>query len=401
MGRVLYFDCLSGISGDMTIGALLDLGIDQAAFLEQLKGLSLDGYEIEIKEKMFNGIIGTDFDVVIPEGHIEHHHRNLRDIKLLIETSQIDDSIKRISNQIFDCIAQAESKVHNRPVEEIHFHEVGAIDSIVDIVGTGICLSLLAIEHVAASPLHLGTGFVKSSHGTIPVPAPATVEILKGVPVYSTGIKGELVTPTGAAIIKTLAKEFIPLPPMTIESIGYGTGKKTFEIPNALRVFMGSTETESAIISRKLVMLETNIDDMNPESYSYLVPKLLEDGALDVYLTNVIMKKGRPGVVLHVLCQPEAYAEFEDTIFRETTTLGIRKTIVDRHCLDRKMVSLDTRFGKIEVKAAYKDRKLLKATPEYEDCKRIAVEQQLPLKEVYNILAREIDNADLWLPDPS
>jgi len=332
---------------------------------------------------------------VIPKEAPAQNHRHLRHIKHLIDTSSIDSKAKDLSTRIFDCIAQAESKVHNRPIEEIHFHEVGAVDSIVDIVGTGICLSLLDIDTVCSSPLHLGTGFVKSTHGTIPVPAPATVEILKGIPVYSTGIKGELVTPTGAAIIKTLAREFISLPPMTIDKIGYGTGKKKFKIPNALRVFLGSSDAEATVDTRKLVVLETNIDDMNPEAYSYLVPKLLENGALDVYLTNVIMKKGRPGVVLHLLCQPEDYPKFEETLFRETTTLGIRKSIVDRHCLDRKVVPLDTRFGQIQIKAAYKNGKFLKASPEYEDCKKIAEEQQLPLKEVYDIIAREIAAADL------
>jgi pyridinium-3,5-bisthiocarboxylic acid mononucleotide nickel chelatase len=395
MGRILYFDCLSGISGDMTIGALLDLGADQVQFREQLSGLAVDGYQLEIVKKRFSGISGTDFDVVLSNDSGHQKHRNLNDINQLIEASSIGSETKKLSQQIFHCIAQAEATVHGRPIDEIHFHEVGAIDSIVDIVGTAICLSLLKIDKVVSSPLHLGTGFIKSAHGKIPVPAPATIEILRGVPVYSTGVKGELVTPTGAAIIKTLAEDFVSLPPMTIESIGYGTGKKEYEIPNALRIIMGTIDQTSGVREQQLVMLETNIDDMNPESYSYIVPKLFEAGALDVYLTHVMMKKGRPGVVLHVLCQPEQYPVFENIIFQETTTLGIRKSTVDRHCLERKQVPLDTQFGQIQIKVAYKDGKLLKAAPEYEDCKRIAETHDLPLKDVYQLLSQEIAAAEL------
>ena len=253
MERLLYFDCLSGISGDMTIGALLDLGADQEKFREQLKGLAVEGYQIEVVKKRFNGISGTDFDVVLTDHSGPHKHRNLDDINHLIESSSISEKTKKLSRQIFHRIAEAEATVHGRSIEEIHFHEVGAIDSIVDIVGTAICLSLLEIDTVFSSPLHLGTGFVNSAHGKIPVPAPATIEILKGVPVYSTGVKGELVTPTGAAIIKTLAKEFISMPPMIVEKIGYGTGKKEYEIPNALRIVLGTKNLRSSVRKQQLV----------------------------------------------------------------------------------------------------------------------------------------------------
>jgi len=259
MSRILYFDCLSGISGDMTIGALLDLGIDQESFLEELNKIGIDGYELEIKKGQKNGITGTDFDVIIKHNHHhahsdnhthEHHHhhhhkhRNLADIEEIIDNSSLKASVKDLSKRIFKLVAEAEAKIHNKSLAEVHFHEVGAIDSIVDIVGAAICIDLLDIDEIYSAPLHLGTGFVKCAHGNIPVPAPATLEILAGVPVYSKGIESELVTPTGAAIIKTLAKEFKPLPEMSIEKVGYGLGKKDLEITNVLRVVLGKKKVK-------------------------------------------------------------------------------------------------------------------------------------------------------------
>jgi len=272
MSKILYFDCLSGISGDMTIGALLDLGIDQELFLEELKKIDIDGYELGIKKNQKNGITGTDFDVIIKNHHNpnhsesnhhehnhdhhqhsdnhthehshHHHHRNLADIEEIIDNSRLKDNVKNLSKKIFRLVAQAEAKIHNKSLAEVHFHEVGAIDSIVDIVGAAICIDLLEVDEIYSAPLHLGTGFVKCAHGNIPVPAPATLEILKDVPVYSKGVKSELVTPTGAAIIKTLAKEFKSLPEISIEQIGYGLGKKDLEIANVLRVVLGKKKVK-------------------------------------------------------------------------------------------------------------------------------------------------------------
>ncbi len=398
MRKVLYFDCLAGISGDMTIGALLDLGIDRVEFLGNLKKIGIDGYRIEIKEKEVNNISGTDFDVIIEneKPHCQHHNgqhhvhsRNLYDIESIIDRSDIDGTAKTMAKKTFGIIAAAEAEVHNKTLEEVHFHEVGAIDSIVDIVGTAICISMLKVDAIYSSPLHLGTGFVECAHGTLPVPAPATVTILKNVPVYSTGVEGELVTPTGAGIIKSLATDFIPLPSMTIDKVGYGTGKKQYDIFNALRVFLGNQEIVGGLESDKLIMLETNIDDMNPETYSYLVPLLLENGALDVFLTSIVMKKGRPGTLLSVLCGIDDHSKFQNIVFNETTTLGIRKYIVERNCLDRKIVTVKSQFGNVKVKAAYRDGKLLKVAPEYEECQRIARERQIPLKQVYDTLVIE------------
>ena len=253
--RILYFDCLSGISGDMTIAALLDLGINQDEFLQELKKINIDGYRIEVKKSQKNGISGIDFKVILDShddihdhnhSHQHHHshghshvHRNLHDIGHIIDNSKINNKVKEMSKTIFGYVAASEAKIHNKPIEEVHFHEVGAIDSIIDIIGTAICIDKLNVDEIYASYLHLGTGFVNCAHGRIPVPAPATLDILKGIPVYSTGIRSELVTPTGAAIIKSLAKDFVPIPEMSVEQIGYGLGKKDLEITNVLMVLLG------------------------------------------------------------------------------------------------------------------------------------------------------------------
>ncbi len=393
MQKVLYFDCFSGISGDMTIGALLDLGVDQASFLDSLKSLSVDGYSLKISQKTTRGIAATDFDVFIEpdtEAHT-HHHRNLEDILQIIENSSIDKEAKTLSRNIFETIARAEAEVHQQSLDQVHFHEVGAIDSIVDIVGAAICISMLKPDLIMASPLHVGSGTVTCAHGVLPVPAPATLKILEKIPIYATSVVGELVTPTGAAIIKHLASDFLPLPPMTIEKTGYGAGKKDFGHLNALRVLSGTMEASSALYRERLVLLETNIDDMNPETYSYLLPLVLEKGALDVYLTDVIMKKGRPGTQISILCQPQDVSIFENLLYDETTTLGIRKQIIERSSLERKMIDVETQFGKVQVKAAMRDGKPFRISPEYEVCRKIASEQGLPLREVYQIVRKASD----------
>nr|WP_282706826.1 nickel pincer cofactor biosynthesis protein LarC [Natroniella acetigena] len=243
MEKILYFDCLAGISGDMTIGALLDLGIDQEEFLKELKKIELTGYQLEIDCGQKKGITGTDFNVIVEQEH-DHHHRSLQNIKSLISASDLTTNVKELSCQIFELIAQAEAKIHNQPLDEVHFHEVGAIDSIIDIVGVAICIDKLGVERIYSSPLHLGRGFVNCAHGNLPVPAPATLEILQDVPVYSKGVESELVTPTGAAIIKVLATDFIPYPEMVIEQVGYGLGTRELEISNLLRVTVGKKKVK-------------------------------------------------------------------------------------------------------------------------------------------------------------
>ena len=386
--RILYFDCFSGISGDMTIGALLDTGIDQDEFVNKLNRIGVDGFRIEIKKKQVKTIVGTDFNVIIDHCH-DPVKRNLSDVEKIIEESGLDESVIDLSKKIFKKIALAEATVHGTRVEDVHFHEVGAVDSIVDIIGTALCIEMLHVERIVSSPIHLGTGSVECNHGVLPVPVPATVEILKETPLYSTGVKGELVTPTGAAIIKTIADDFDFMPQMEIEKIGYGTGKRDYGITNVLRVFLGKERKISKGITEKLIMLETNIDDMNPEIHSYLVPLLFKKGALDVFLTNIIMKKGRPATMLSVLSRYEDYHELEDIILRETTTLGMRKYPVERDCLERKTITIATQFGEVTVKSAYKDGRLIKIAPEYEECKRIALEKRLPLRIVYDSIIKE------------
>lgn len=263
---------------------------------------------------------------------------------------------------------------------------MGAIDSIVDIVGAAIAITMLNVDEIVASPLHVGTGTVKCAHGVLPVPAPATARILRGVPVYSTGVVGELVTPTGAAIIRNLATTFAPLPNMVIQEIGYGSGKKDMGIANLLRVVLGQTTSIENKSEDTISVIETNIDDMNPEVYSYLIPRFLEKGALDVFLTPIVMKKGRPGTKITVLCQTNQEATFEEALLMETTTLGTRKYQVQRSCLDRKVITIETPYGPVEVKQAFRNGQLIKSAPEYESCKTIAERENMPINEIYRLV---------------
>jgi uncharacterized protein (TIGR00299 family) protein len=383
MGRILHFDCVSGISGDMTVAALISAGADRTALLESIETLEVPGFELRITETSVNGITATDFSVLAQETH-DHPHRCLPDIERIIDSSGITPKAKELSGRIFHCLGEAESKIHGQPLEQVTFHEVGAVDSIVDIVATAVCVDLLEVDRITASAVPVGRGFTRSAHGLIPVPAPATVQILKGVPIYDSGIESELVTPTGAAILRSLVESFGTLPPMRLEGCGYGAGKKRFDHPNLLRVLIGTADIDTPL--EKLIVLETNIDDMNPEIYSHLLPLLLERGALDAFLTNVVMKKGRPGVQLSVVCRPGDEGALEELIFRETTTLGVRRYPVNRHFLRRRTSEIDTDLGSVRVKLVYDGGILIRAAPEYEECRRIAVERGLSLREVYDRL---------------
>ncbi len=375
--KILFFDCFSGISGDMTVGALLDLGADRELLTKSLSGLPVDGYRIEIKEGTKKGIGGTDFSVIIDKNH-KQPHRHLHDINDIIEKSGLDEEVKTKSKNIFSLIAGAESKVHRVPVEEIHFHEIGAVDSIVDIVGSALCISNLGVDEVWSSPLNLGGGSVECGHGVLPVPAPATLEILKDVPVYSSGIKRELTTPTGGAVIRAFCTEFMDFPSMTIKKTGYGLGKADLDTPNVLRAVLGEEAS-----FKTLVMLETSIDNMNPEIYSYLFPKLFEKGALDVFTAPIMMKKNRPAQKLSVLCTTEKTEELEGFLFKETPTLGIRRYPVARDEMERKQIKIETPYGEAVVKAAYMNGELIKFAPEYEDCARIAESSGKPIRQIY------------------
>ena len=417
--KVLYFDCFSGISGDMTLGALLDLGIDKAAFLTELEKLKVDGYSIEINKKVKNGISGTDVHVVLEETghhengeehqygeihHTDHHHhgeqehthehshnhhseRNLEDIELIINQSDLRPRVKTMSTKIFREIARAEAKVHGKDINEVHFHEVGAVDSIVDIVGSCICLDMLGIERIFASELHEGKGFVKCAHGLLPVPVPAVMEMLcsSKIPLITEDIPFELVTPTGLGIIKMISSGFGKMPPMSIEKTGYGMGKRETGRFNALRVVMGSLYQQDMIPSDEISILETNIDNMSPEIMGYTMEKLLDSGALDVYYTPIYMKKNRPSAMLTVLVKCGEEKKISEIIFSETSTLGIRISHAQRFCMDRELVKVNTQYGAVRVKVA-NIGDIMKFAPEYEDCRSIALKTGMPIKEVYELV---------------
>ncbi|MEE9542230.1 MAG: nickel pincer cofactor biosynthesis protein LarC [Thermodesulfobacteriota bacterium] len=382
---ILYFDCVSGISGDMSLGALVDLGVEITVIEEGLKGLALDGYKLRVSREKRSGIEGTR---LIVETADEAPERSYADIRTLIEESALAENVKELSLEIFEIIAVAEARVHGVEPDEVQFHEVGAVDSIVDIVGSAIAIKSLNIDAVYASAVPLGSGLVDTSHGTMPVPAPATVEILKGVPVLPGSVKAELTTPTGAAILKALSKGFGPPPAMTIERIGYGIGSKTFkELPNVLRLFSatpsGSGEASGAGPDKDaVIVIETNIDDLSPQIAGFLMDRLFEAGALDVWFTPVQMKKSRPGFLLTAIVSKERQREVMDVIFIESTSIGVRFHTVLRETLERTEFELDTRFGLIRVKASTLDGRVVNRQPEYEDLKAASIKSKVPLKSV-------------------
>ena len=374
--KIAYFDCCAGISGDMVLGALVDSGLDVSILRRELAKLHLGDYSISASKDERHHITGTNIKVRFKESG---HHRTFKEIKNIINKSRLTTKVKVLSTSIFENLAKAEAKVHGCRVDDVHFHEVGAIDSIVDIVGTAIGIEKLGIGQVYASPLPLGSGWVKTSHGRMPVPAPATLELLKGVPVASSLTASELTTPTGAAIIKTLSLSFGNMPHMEIEGTGYGIGDRSFkEIPNILRLIIGKRTGNT----ERLIIVETNMDDMNPQIYEYLMSRLFKNGALDVFLMPIQMKKGRPAILLKVLCSENKKGNIIDTIFEETTTIGVRTYEVERHCLERRIENVSTPYGKVRVKVAERNGKVLNIQPEYEDCKEIAEKKKLPLKEV-------------------
>ena len=390
--KVLYFDCFSGISGDMTLGALIDLGIDKDVFLNELKKLDIDGYNVVINKKLLNSITCTDFNVVLDKhkndeqnnnkGHHHSHARNLKDIEEIIDKSKLNSKVKDKSIQIFREIASAEAKVHSKSVEEIHFHEVGALDSIVDIVGTSICLDLLKVEKIFSSPLHDGKGFIECQHGKMPVPVPAVMEMLSSseIPLITEDVETELVTPTGMGIIKTLSSGFGNMPAIKIEKVGYGSGKRNTGKFNALRIVMGEIKREQKNLE-EIVVIETNIDDMSPEIAGYTMEKLFENGAYDVFFTPVYMKKNRPGTLLTVLSKLELEEKMVEIILTETSSIGVRRTVVQRYCMDRKSIKLNTELGDVRFKIASADG-IKKASVEYEECKIISKNTGLPLRKV-------------------
>ncbi|MBU3185555.1 nickel pincer cofactor biosynthesis protein LarC [Clostridium estertheticum] len=439
--KILYYDCFSGISGDMNLGALLDLGIDEKYLINELSKLNLKGYEIKVSKDIRKGIEGTKVDVILQEhshGHShdevselhlhEHHHddahgehnhehihndnegdhmhvhagiehihkdqRNLNDIKKIINLSELSSKVKELSMEIFMKVALAEAKVHGKPLYEIHFHEVGAVDSIVDIVGAAICLNYLNVDKIMSSSVELGGGFVKCAHGLIPVPAPATIEILKGIPVKLGAVPFETTTPTGAAILAANVCEFKDDNNFIINKIGYGIGNRDTEIPNVLRVMLveevekvSNEEYEDVTVEQ---IIECNIDDMNPELYEYIIDMVFNEGALDAYITPIIMKKGRPSVKISILCEEYKTTRMKEILFRETTTLGVRSFKVDKTKLKREFIKVNTSYGEVTVKESYYKGEKVKSKFEYEECKRIAKSTGVPISEVYEKLRNEI-----------
>ncbi|HEX2921993.1 MAG TPA: nickel pincer cofactor biosynthesis protein LarC [Bacteroidales bacterium] len=378
--KILSYDCFSGISGDMNLGAMIDLGVSKEFIINELNKLNLKGWELIAVRDQRHGIGGTK--VTIKTRH-EHAHRHLSDIEKIVRESTLDEKTKELAMKIFMTIAVAEARVHGISIDHVHFHEVGAIDSIIDVVGAAICFNSLNVESVHVSTIELGSGFVKCDHGKLPVPAPATVEIIKGLPVKLGGVGFEATTPTGAAILATLGTDFSQSPSMRIEKTGYGVGQKdNNDVPNLLRVHLADAKKQEP--GHDAVLLECNIDDMNPEFFDYISDMLFKAGAADVFLSNIMMKKGRPGIILSIICENEYTETIKEIIFTESTSLGIRTYKFRKDTLMRSPELIDTEFGKINIKKSFFKGKEISVKPEYDDCKRIAMEKGIPLKEVYN-----------------
>jgi len=435
MARIAYLDCFSGISGDMFLGALVDAGVSPELLAKTVDALNV-GAKLEISRVVRSGISAAKVDVCVDgekdmpreeywakqgsgatsshshgkHEHSHHHgnehahshdhdskehrhshpHRGLNEIKRIILSAAISQSAQNTAISIFEALGAAEAKIHNVPLEEIHFHEVGAVDAIVDIVCAAVGAEALGVDEIACSPLNVGGGTVQCAHGTFPVPAPATLELLKGAPVYSSEIQKELVTPTGAAIVKTLAKRFCAFPQMTVEKTAYGAGSRDFSgHPNVLRLVIGETVARDLkTTSETITVLDANLDDLNPQVFGYVMDRLLEEGALDVFVLPVQMKKNRPGSLLTVLCSPEHAEKLTRVLFTETTTLGIRRREETRQVLTRRWECVPTPWGEVRIKIASMNGSVTNYAPEYEDCRRIAAEHHVPLKSVIQEAAR-------------
>jgi hypothetical protein len=375
---IAYLDCFSGISGNMLLGALIDAGLSVDDLRADLARLPLQGYQLKAERVTKRGITAIHVEVAVGHGHA---HRGLQDVLKIIGDSTLPKGVTDPARLTFTRLAEAEGRVHGQPADEVHFHEVGAVDAIIDVVGACCGFHRLGIAEVYASPVPLGGGWVDSAHGRLPVPAPATVELLKGVPAYGGPVDAELVTPTGAAIMTTLARSYGPMPGMKVRAVGWGAGTKDLAHPNALRIFIG--ETTAMPIEERLVALETNLDDMNPEFFDYLMDRLFAAGALDVFYTPIVMKKSRPATLVTALADPANADTLRDLIFKETTTLGVRSSDLMRLCLEREWHEVETEFGPVRVKVGRGGGDIVTAAPEYEDCRRLARESGAPVKTVY------------------
>jgi uncharacterized protein (TIGR00299 family) protein len=388
--KLAYFDCFSGISGDMTLGALVDAGCDVEHLRSGLRSLQVPGWELSAEKVWKNGMAATYIRVKAED---QQKHRSLSAILEILRNSQLVGPVRERAAAIFQKLGEAEARVHNVPIEKIHFHEVGAVDSIVDIVGACIGFHAIGIEQFACSPLNVGGGTAKMAHGILPVPAPATANLLQGKPTYSSGVPRELVTPTGAAIVATLCDSFGPQPPMTVSAIGYGAGTADLEgQPNVLRIMIGEA-AEKAVpgYDEEITVIEANLDDMNPQIYGYFSEKAFCAGALDVYTTPVQMKKNRPGTLVTVLCRPADADTLIALIFAETTTFGVRTYRAQRRVLPRESVLVATSFGDVHIKRSRVNGRILHVAPEYDDCRKLASEKNVPLQRVINEALRSYE----------
>jgi len=394
--RTAYFDCQTGASGNMILGALLDARLELKALKAELAKLPVRGYCLKVSKVRKAGIAGTYLDVEVTGRHQE---RRLANILALIRRSALGSEIKDTASEVFRRLARAEARAHGTTAEKVHFHEVGAVDCLVDVVGSVAGLKLLGIERIQVSPLNLGRGTIQCAHGTLPVPAPGTSYLLKGIPVYQDELQGELVTPTGAAILTTIAKGFGPLPRMKVSAIGYGAGTLDLPRPNLLRVLIGETG-RGVFEADRVVLLETNLDDLNPQFYDHVMDLLFKRGALDVFLIPIQMKKNRPGVKLSVLSKAEHEEVMTNCLLEETSTLGVRRQEMERVCLSRVTRVVQTPFGKIPVKVATTGGRVLNYAPEYEACRRVAVKTGIPLKRIYEeakaSFLKEFKRSRLW-----
>jgi len=405
--RTLYFDCFAGASGNMILGALIGLGVDADDLIKQLRLLKVPDFQIEFFEQEKSGVKALYAEVKVPD---EKKHRHLPEIERIIVESGLSDQVKNRALKIFRKIAEAEAKIHGIPVEKIHFHEVGAMDSILDIVGACIGFEILEVQKFCCSPINVGQGFVQMQHGKFPVPAPAVTEILQGIPIYSNEIQGELITPTGAAIIATVCTEFGKIPELKLEKVAYGAGKRDYpNFPNVLRLLLGketekgnktfeisetgeSFEQNPEEETRNLILLETNVDDVSPEVIGFFMERAFNIGALDCWVTPIQMKKSRPGVMISLLCEKQREQEFTELLYSETSTLGVRSYEIKRKALKRQIVEFKSKYGKVDLKISYFGDKVINIKPEYEQIREIAFKFNKPFKQIEKEILEELKN---------
>jgi len=378
--KIAYFDLISGASGDMILGALLDAGLPEETLRAGLAALHLADFDLQVRRVNKNGFSATKVDVLVKDDVPE---RYLPDIEAIITQSELPPKIQQRANAIFRRLGTVEAGIHGVPLEHVHLHELGGVDTIIDVIGALLGLEALGIQKIYASPIPLGRGFVQGAHGQIPLPAPATVALLKDVPIVGSPIEKETVTPTGAVLLASLVATFGPIQAMRLQSVGYGAGGRDLPIPNVLRLLIGEQEFDKGINTEILTLLETNLDDLNPEIFGYVMEKLFAAGALDVYLTPIQMKKNRPAAQLSVLCREQDSPKAREILFLETSTLGIREIELRRHALEREIQEVETPYGRVRVKIAHLPDGTTKSAPEYEDCRKLAEQSGIPLHKIY------------------